>query len=332
TIQTVSKIKPQLDIIGFDACFMAMVEIAYELRKAARYILAPQASIGLEGWHYDLLLDHILHNDAVTAGPKLDRPLELGRAAVQQVGLRKASPQSLTLLETAHAEDVVTQLKTLFDVIATALSNPHAESGLRHEVLAAFNAALWAGVRQFLDLPDLCRQLAGRISEQVIRESAMNVLAELAATVTITTKPGTTVIKPDRLVVDQLTTLGLPLGGVSIYSPFPRATACEVRDGVRNVEIDIVSYVLLSFVRDTGYFKIFLHPNNFVAAERRWIRREVRDGMGSVASELYRAMGPGGRDPDSKPSSREPDSKPAGREPDPKPAGRGDNGGRTHYD
>ena len=97
---------------------------------------------------------------------------------------------------------------------------------------------------------------------------------------------------------------------------------------VRNVEIDISSYLALDFVLHTHYFLLFLHPNNFVAAERRWIRREVRDGMGTVAEELYGVLGAAGREPSPKPAGREPSPKPAGREPDSKPAGRGEDAAR----
>lgn len=336
TIQSLAKLKRPLDIVGFDACYMAMVEIAYELHCATKYILAPQASIGLEGWHYDLLLDHILHNPDVTSGG-VDDVLNLGKAAVQQVGLREASPQSLTLLCTEKSKTVVILLKRLFLEIAHQLAKPTAESGLRHQVLAAFNAAQWAGVRQFVDLVDLCRQLAGRIAVPQIRRRATDVLAALTQTRQVAGAEHPLVereldehtrLEPDGLVVDQLSTVGLPLGGVSLYSPWPRATESEVAQGVRNVEIDIFSYLWLRFVQDTLYYTLFLHPNNFVAAERRWIRREVLDGMGTVAQELYRVVGAGGRDPENKPASRDPENKPAGREPGNKPAGRGEDSER----
>jgi hypothetical protein len=328
-IQAISTIRPPLDIIGFDSCFMASVEIAYQLRGSARLLLAPQAAIGLEGWHYDLLVDHILHNRRVTSrkAPAPDNALELGLAAVRQVGLRTSSPQSLSLFCLKSMEPLIVALRRLFLALASAMSHPKAESGLRYEVHAAFHATMWAGARQFLDVADLCRQLAGRIPEPRIRAAAAQALSAL--------KDGKPEVKGGPKIpflVDQLTSLGVPLGGISIYNPWPRATGTQVAQGVRNVEIEIFRYLFHPFVTATCYQGLLAHPNNFVGAERRWIRREVRDGMAEAAAEA-RAIALGRTNEDPKPAGRtNEDPKPAGRtNEDPKPAGRGDEGGRTRY-
>ncbi len=47
---------PQFEYILFDACFMQTVEVAYELRAAAKYIIGSPAEIPGNGAPYDLLL------------------------------------------------------------------------------------------------------------------------------------------------------------------------------------------------------------------------------------------------------------------------------------
>lgn len=47
---------PKLDFIMFDACFMQSVEVAYELRQVARYIVASPAEIPMPGAPYQYLL------------------------------------------------------------------------------------------------------------------------------------------------------------------------------------------------------------------------------------------------------------------------------------
>ena len=44
------------DIIGFDACLMAMVEVAYQLQPMCSYFVASQESEDANGWPYDLWL------------------------------------------------------------------------------------------------------------------------------------------------------------------------------------------------------------------------------------------------------------------------------------
>jgi hypothetical protein len=48
---------PGIDLVGFDACLMGMVEVAYELSGVADYMVASQASEPLCGWPYEYFLN-----------------------------------------------------------------------------------------------------------------------------------------------------------------------------------------------------------------------------------------------------------------------------------
>lgn len=54
---------PYLDMLMFDACLMANVETAYELKDRAHYLLAAPNSIPAEGFPYDKALPHLLKMD-----------------------------------------------------------------------------------------------------------------------------------------------------------------------------------------------------------------------------------------------------------------------------
>jgi len=56
-----------LDIIGYDACFMGMVEIAYENRNIADYMVASITTVPGFGWDYTGLLNSIQALDEKTA-------------------------------------------------------------------------------------------------------------------------------------------------------------------------------------------------------------------------------------------------------------------------
>jgi hypothetical protein len=49
-------ISPKIDIIGFDACLMAMTEIAYEMKDGAEYMVASEQLEPDDGWPYDSIL------------------------------------------------------------------------------------------------------------------------------------------------------------------------------------------------------------------------------------------------------------------------------------
>jgi hypothetical protein len=65
----------RMTIIGFDACLMAMVEVAYEFRDLADYMVASVTGIPFDGWAYDLFLDDLV------AAPSMG-PEELGQAII----------------------------------------------------------------------------------------------------------------------------------------------------------------------------------------------------------------------------------------------------------
>lgn len=55
---------PKLDLIMFDACLMASIETAYELKDNTHYFMATPNSVPGEGFPYDKLLSYILKMDA----------------------------------------------------------------------------------------------------------------------------------------------------------------------------------------------------------------------------------------------------------------------------
>jgi hypothetical protein len=57
-----------LDIVGMDACLMAMVEVAHEIRNYADYMVASQETEPLDGWPYHLFLQRLI--DSPTALPE----------------------------------------------------------------------------------------------------------------------------------------------------------------------------------------------------------------------------------------------------------------------
>lgn len=55
-----------LDLIGFDACVMGMVEVAYEIRNLADVMLASEESEPGGGWPYDTLLGDLVADPTMT--------------------------------------------------------------------------------------------------------------------------------------------------------------------------------------------------------------------------------------------------------------------------
>lgn len=58
-------LKQKIDVVGMDICNMNMIEVAYELRGVADYLVASQDSVPDASWPYDRLLNELLANPAI---------------------------------------------------------------------------------------------------------------------------------------------------------------------------------------------------------------------------------------------------------------------------
>lgn len=318
----------KLDLVGFDACYMASAEVACELRDGARFMLAPQASIGLEGWHYDLMLDRIIARQGNQPIP----PESLGRHLVRQIGISANSPDALTLLDLDAVGPLTNGLKALSNALGDAYEQQYREPRLRSRILEAFGEAAWAGMRQFVDLADLCRILASRVPDRHVRAAAA---ATLQALVDTKARANGSPSQRERtgLLLDHLCTLDVPLSGLSIYCPWLRSTLRLASAGARDILIGKRDYKNLKLSRATGWGNFLFDSDRMLDAERRWVRQEVQEPatrldqivMAQVAeaADARRVDGP-------KASSRADDPKFASRADDPKPAGRGDDPTPAH--
>jgi hypothetical protein len=65
-IQQVLNQIPNLDILGFDACLMNMVETAYEMRGQANFLVGSEESEQGDGWPYDAILQVLAATPTMT--------------------------------------------------------------------------------------------------------------------------------------------------------------------------------------------------------------------------------------------------------------------------
>jgi len=57
---------PNIDILGFDACLMGMVEVAYEMRGQASYMVASEEVEWGYGWHWHYFLPDVVDNPDIS--------------------------------------------------------------------------------------------------------------------------------------------------------------------------------------------------------------------------------------------------------------------------
>jgi hypothetical protein len=62
----------QIELIIFDACLMASIEVVYELRHLSRYIMASQGYLPASGLNYTILLESLNHTESDIKTATLD--------------------------------------------------------------------------------------------------------------------------------------------------------------------------------------------------------------------------------------------------------------------
>lgn len=145
----------RLDLIGMDACLMAMIEGAHELAPYADYFVASQEVEPLDGWPYTLILQGL--NDEPHMSPAtLAVRIVKEYAKAYNAATRQEERITQSAVATQAIADTEKLVKQLVDVILA-----HADDEtLRSAVRRAREAAQRFQDRNYRDLGDFARRLA----------------------------------------------------------------------------------------------------------------------------------------------------------------------------
>jgi hypothetical protein len=218
-----------VDVLGFDACYMASIEVVYELRALADRLVGTQTSLPVAGWPYTRLLK------SLKANPRQSTQ-RLVAAITQEVAASFQRPANITqtALAPGQAADGV---RAAFQGLVKALRALPRKGSERRAVRRALTGTSFLEARQFVDLLDLCRRVHKAAHDPSIRGAAAEVIEAL-------TRP------PHLITSHRRKGRGTKrLNGVSIYLSSVRAT----KKGQENVDAKIDRYRRLSFVKTTGW-------------------------------------------------------------------------------
>jgi hypothetical protein len=151
-----------VDILGANACAMSYLEAAYELRHAAKFLVAPEIAMPFAGWPYEKILNEIVQTPGI-------EPEALGKKIVEEfVKSFRRQDVALTLLDLDEAEDLKTPLASLAAVLKEKIkSNKTGEP-----ITDAFLDTAHGEVRPLIDLYDLCQKLE-EIQDDEVKASAL---------------------------------------------------------------------------------------------------------------------------------------------------------------
>jgi len=154
----------KIDILGFDACLMSMVEVAYQLRDAVRLICASEEEEPNEGWPYDAILK------ALAARPSMAPPA-LAQLVVEKY-LASYEPGDGVTLAAADLS-AVGSLAQAVNGLGRALAVVLEDAAARNAIVTvrAQVQEYTAPYDQYCDLADLCALLVRHVRQPDVRRT-----------------------------------------------------------------------------------------------------------------------------------------------------------------
>ena len=157
-----------LDIVGFDACFMSMFEMAYELKGLAKYMVASQEEVPDASFPYDKLVElfRTYGNDTeVTSKTRCTMHISALTRITSSAGARELNPVTLSALRLDKCDD----LKEAVDNLASALlAAPDDEDFRICSSRPARHSRDYAG-GLYVDLYEFCSNLSKQLRQTEIR-------------------------------------------------------------------------------------------------------------------------------------------------------------------
>jgi Clostripain family len=161
----------QFDVLGFDACLMNMIEVAYQLQGTSQILVGSEEVEPLQGWPYDRVLEAIAANPAMSGA-------ELGRRIVDFY-VESYSDDSVT--QSAFALDSLETAATRIDALAKALTKAIKDAAEYAAVAKTLNAAQRFDNPDFVDLGHFCGELAARSKSAAVKAAARATAEALTA-------------------------------------------------------------------------------------------------------------------------------------------------------
>jgi hypothetical protein len=119
-----------LSLIGFDTCFAALLEVAYQLRNDAQWLIGSEGVIPANGWDYTALFNSFFQS------PILDAEAFCA-SVVQQFSTQYAgvSGAAISQIDLAEIDSLFTSFETFAETLAQNITTSTAQDDVRTTIL-----------------------------------------------------------------------------------------------------------------------------------------------------------------------------------------------------
>ncbi|MFX0211482.1 MAG: clostripain-related cysteine peptidase [Candidatus Hodarchaeota archaeon] len=167
-IHNATKGKKKIDVLGMDACLMAMIEVIYYLRNYVSVVVASQEVEPGDGWPYERICTKLVKNPEISGN-------ELAKIIVKEY-LKSYEEISIeatqSAISTEHLETFSTQISNLAAILLTKIQTPdihQAIFGALQKVKRFYDA-------DYIDLYDFCRLIHKKVADEKIKQCAKDVM------------------------------------------------------------------------------------------------------------------------------------------------------------
>ena len=174
-LQKALDVSVKIDVLGFDACFMGMFEIVYQLRNQAKVVVASQHLEPARGWDYRRILEELdVSGTAVNMGKKF-----IAFHDEYHNGKEKAEITQ-SALDTSVIDEVSKNLDKFSEVLRKELKKNDVLQNRKELEIALENSQFFART-DYVDLVDFINKVKNRFELEVLLPYADELLASLKA-------------------------------------------------------------------------------------------------------------------------------------------------------
>jgi Clostripain family len=153
----------KIDLLGFDACLMALAEVCCEVRQSVSVIVASDEEIPQQSWPYDLILRDLGRfpgMDATTLAAVI-----VNRYVEDYAALLASEKVSLTAIQLSESDALIAAMKKLVTAVSAEALKKKQGSAQKRRVLRARDAARTADETDYIDFAIFCRELMESFEE-----------------------------------------------------------------------------------------------------------------------------------------------------------------------
>jgi len=172
-----NNLKPALDIIAFDACFMGMIEVAHEVRNGGRIFIASEGLVPYDGLPYNTILQDLCTTPSLSAvdfaGYIVKRYTEQYNGTAMSEIRRSFNEGGIAALDLSKM-DILSGAVSAF--ATEALNDNHQWQAIAR---ARKSAASFDAAEEFRDLKEFMQWVPHFTQDTKLKEAALNAISAL---------------------------------------------------------------------------------------------------------------------------------------------------------